>query len=211
MKLITSIHKLSLDKFIDAFCDEDYSGIIIEGKPTEKEIAAAWSDIIEQYTDAMNDDGQKKYISIYKEYQQAKIRHDLVITYIEMLNNYFIPKWAKELNQLVGSSFDFKTALDKSIDEYKKLLLRCYNRNKGNLIRYQLAQSKLEEIAKVQAEKGGSRPDRAYFTKVMVNLKKMESREIPSSISTYEFCILVNNYKDYINHFENQKAKRGRH
>jgi hypothetical protein len=62
----------------------------------------------------------------------------------------------------------------------------------------------------VQAEKGGSRPDRTYFTRAMVNLKKMESREIPSTISTYEFCVLVNNYKEYINQFESKKVKRGR-
>jgi hypothetical protein len=206
MKLINSLHKLPLNTFIDCICDSDFTGLVIEGEPNEQDLSLVWNDLLEQYSDALNDEGSRRYILVFKEYQQAKIKHDLIITYIEMLNNYYVPKWANELNKMVQSSFDFKAALDKDVEEYRKLLSRCFNRNKSNLMRYQLAQSKLEEITKLQST-DGKKPDRAFFTKVMVNLKNKNSREIPYDIPTYEFCVLVNDYRDYISFMETQKKK----
>lgn len=196
MKLITSIHKLPLNVFVDCL-EGDYSGLVIEGDPSEEEKEIVFAGILEQYNDAMSDDNQKRYISAYKEYQRAKVRHDLVITYIEMLNNYYVAKWADDLNRLVESRFDFKAALDKSIDDYRALLKKCNNRNKSNLMKYRLAEMNLEEIAKTHTEKG-VKQDRAYFIKIMRNLKRMENREIPFDISTYEFCLLVNDYGQYV-------------
>jgi hypothetical protein len=208
MKLITSIHKLPLSTFIDCICDNDYEGLIIEGNPTESEIIFVWNDLLEQYSDALQDDGQKRYILAYKEYQQAKIRYDLANTHIELLNNYFkqgvvVKPWIIELNKLVDASYVFNEA---KIDEFEKYLNACFKRNKGNLIRYNLATTKLEELSKIQG-KGSQKPDRSYFTKVMINLKNQNSREIPYDISTYEFCVLVNQYKKYVEYLDNPKTK----
>ncbi len=210
MKLITSIHKLPLWAFINAICDEDYSGIIVEGEPTINEIAFTWNDLLEQYGDALQDDGNKRYILACKEYYQAKTRYEVANTYIELLNNYFsqgivIHKWIKELNSLVGANYVFNR--DK-IEEFSKYLKSAFNRNKGNLIRYNLAKSKLEELIKIQGKSDGGGYDRAYFTRILVNLKDMKQREIPDTISTYEFCVLVNHYKQHLQYLESQKNGR---
>lgn len=212
MTLITSIHKLPLHTFIDCMCDGEYKGLIVDGEPTEEQLVIVWNDILEQYSDALGDEGSKRYILAYKEYQQAKTRYELANTYIELLNNYYkqgviVPKWITDLNSLVGASYSF----DKEKPEaFEKYLSSCFKRNKGNLIRYNLAQDKLEAISKISVEGDNKKPDRAYFTKVLVNLKDMKSREIPDTISTYEFCVLVNHYKQHLQYLENQKTKNGR-
>lgn len=207
MKLITTIHKLPLSTFIDCICDNDLSGL---GDGTEAERSFVWNDLLEQYGDALQDDGNKRYILVVKEYQQAKTRYELANTYIELLNNYFsqgvvVPKWIKELNSMIGSNYVFNK---EKIEDFSKYLTSALNRNKGNMIRYNLAKSKLEEIIKINSNVEGGKYDRAYFIKVLVNLKDMKGREIPYTISTYEFCVLVNQLKKFI--IEQPIFKNGR-
>lgn len=209
-KLITSLYKLPLNIFIDCICDNDYFGLIIEGEPGEAEIAYTWSDLLGQYSDALSDDSHKKYVVVIKEYHQAKIRYELANTYIELLNNYFsqgvvYTKWIEELNKLVDSNYKFDK---RKTDLFVRYLENSFRRNKGNKIRYDLAKAKMESIMKVEVDKN-EKPDRGYFTKIMVNLKENEGREIPDTISTYEFCVLVNKFKRKIEYMETKT--HGRH
>lgn len=205
MKIISTIHKIPLNVFIDALVDHDFSGLILEGEPDEAEISAAWENILNEYNDALGDDGNKAYVIAYREYMQARINYDMVNQYIELLNNYYVPKWADELNFMVNGTFDFQGAVNRDIDEYRGMLKNCFARNKANLMRVNLAKIKIEEFAKVQGAATAVKPDRGYFTKVMVNLKNKNNREIPETISTYEFCVLVSQYQQYVKMMEGQK------
>jgi hypothetical protein len=209
-KVINNIHKLPLHSFIDALCDDDYSGLVASGEPSQDEIAGAWDEILFQYQDALKDDSQKQFVSAHADYYRAKTKHDLAITYIEMLNYYYsqgivVKKWIIELNRLCHIRFEFN--VDKN-EEFESYLVSCNNRNKSNLVQYQLAQMRLEEIMKIQGAKEQEKPDRGYFTQIMVNLKNQNTREIPDTISTYEFCVLVNRYQEYIKRLEKEKRKR---
>lgn len=205
--MINSIHKLPLFTFIDCICDNDLSGL---GDGSQEERIVVWNDILEQYSDAMQDDGNKRYIIAVKNYHQAKIRYEMANSYIELLNNYFrqgavVKKWIIDLNKLVGASYSFDSSKPELFTKY---LDSCFKRNKGNLIAFNLAQTKLEEILNVQAKGDTTKYDRAYFTKVLVNLKDMKSREIPDTISTYEFCVLVNHYKQYLEQHESTSKRK---
>lgn len=211
-KIITTIAKLPLETFIDAFVDKDYSGLIIEGVVPEPLLMMVWNDLVEQYNDAISrgDESQKQYSSAVQEYFRAKSRHDIAIKYIELLNAYFqkgivVEKWIKDLNRLCDIRYKFSIEKKHELIPY---LERCFNRNKSNLIQYRLAETQLSELMKVQqVSKEDVTTDRSYFIQIMLNLKSSEGREIPFTISTLEFCMLVNRYRDRIKQFQDKKKK----
>lgn len=219
MKIINSIHRLPLHTFIDILVGEpdpdnedhilhNYSLLIVEGEPPVELLINTWKDLLFQYNDAFTDDGQKQYVAALVEYQHAKSNYDRVNSYIEMLNLYFLPKWAKELNRLVDAQFKFNP---ENREEYLGMLKRCASRNKANLIRFQLAEEQLSKFAKMRVSEE-FKPDRGYFTRVMINLKNKNNREIPDTISTFEFCELVNQYTAWVKMMEaenNKLKKRG--
>lgn len=213
-RLISTIAKLPLETFIDCLVDKDYSGLVIEGHAPEPLIQLAWNDLVEQYNDAISkgDDSQKQYISAYQDYLRAKSKHDVAITYIELLNVYYVEKgivvkkWIKDLNKLCDIRYSFD--VDKQQD-FIPYLERCFKRNKTNLISYRLAETQLSELLKMQqVKKEDAMLDRTYFIQIMLNIKNMENREIPFSISTLEFCLLVARYRDGIKEFNNQKNRQ---
>jgi hypothetical protein len=208
-KLITTIHKLPLNIFIDALVDSDFTGLILEDEPTQEEILQVWGDLVTEYTEALGDDGQKQYVKASTIYQQAHIRYELVNNYIELLNNWYVPRWAQDLNRLVGAGFKFDPS---NKEAYRELLKRCYNRNQGNLMHVELAKMELESVAKLQAGKDGkgTAPDRAYFTKVLTNLWEFMGDHVPDTISTYQFCVLVNRLSDYIKNKPKEVYGRGK-
>lgn len=213
-KMITNISKLPLQTFIDCFVDHDYSGIV-EGTAPPPLILLTWNELIEQYNDAISkgDDTHEKYISVHSEYLKARSRYELAIKLIELLNAYFeqgivVPKWIADLNKLVEMSYVFDA---NKKDEFINYLKRCNSRNKGNLTRYELAEAHLSEILRIQNLKkengteGNVIPDHSYFIQIMLNLKQMEGREIPYTISTLEFCMLVGRYREYRKAMEAKK------
>jgi hypothetical protein len=209
--MITSIHKLPLSDFIDAIVDQDYSGI---GEGSKEAIAAAWEDILYQYNDAIGDDNQKNYMRTLQDFQKAKSKYILAETYLECLNATYVSKWADHLNKLVGSKVVIVPAeADKYFEDpanrekYQAQLKNCNNRNKGNLLTLKLAEIELKRFADLKTTSGEA-PDRAHFVKVLVNLKNHNQREIPYNISTFEFCVLVNQYSDYVKYMEANHGRR---
>jgi hypothetical protein len=199
--MITSIHKLSLEAFIDCLVDGALDRL---GDGTDAERAAAWEDILHQYNEAMGDEQAKRYIQAARSYVLAKERFESAERYIELLNTTYVRQWCDELNRLVGAKFIFGPH-DREV--YTKQLKNCAMRNAGNKMYYKMEEQKFHALAGVQ-QKSSTPPDRAYFTKVMINLKDRHSREIPYSISTYEFCTLVNQYMQYVKTMEAQNARR---
>lgn len=209
-KIITSIHKLPLGTFIDCFVEHDYSGLVIEGECPDVLLILAWNDIVEQYNDSLKDDGQKEYASAFQGYQRAKTKHDLAEKYIELLNAYYngvvidgvftkaiVLPWIKALNKLVGAKYKFEQSKQS---EFLPYLKACAMRNASNLVNYQLAEQQLLHLASltIDDKKKEIKQDHGYFIQIMLNLKAMEGREIPYTISVYEFCLLVNRYKEWI-------------
>ena len=49
------IYSLTLDKFINCYCDRELSLLIISGEPSLKELELAWNDILEEYNSSLVD------------------------------------------------------------------------------------------------------------------------------------------------------------
>lgn len=212
-KIITSIAKLPMEVFVDCIVDHDYSGLVVDGDVPEPIIVLAWNELIDQYNSAISkgDESQRQYISAYQEYLRAKSKHDVAVSLIELLNVHYlgkgiiIKKWIKDLNKLCDIRYSFD--LNKK-EDFIPYLERCYNRNKANLIKYRIAETQLSELLKLQeVKKNDVSMDRGYFIQIMLNLKSMEGREIPASISTLEFCLLVSRYREYLKQFQQRKNK----
>lgn len=207
-KIITSLHKLPLGKFIDCLCDEDLTGLIIEGEPTLNELETAWEGLLMDYNDTIGTDGQTQYVKANVEYQRFKLRHDKAITYIELLNYYYkqekiiVLKWIRDLNRLVDLQFKFNKEKPEELETY---LQRCARRNKENKLSMDLVKLQLEQLAKVENKDAGT-PDRGYFARVLINLGDFKKREITEDISTYAFCIMVNQLTQHVKEME--KVKR---
>jgi hypothetical protein len=200
--MINSIHKLSLENFIDCLVDQDYKSL---GDGTPEEIAATWADLLDQFNDSMGDSATSKHINASAQYLLAKTKYEQANRYIELLNDTYVPKWGEELNKLVNAKIVFNP---HNREEYFSQLKNCHTRNKGNLFNLQLLEQDLLAFVEVQNSKKDSAPDRGYFTKVMVNLKNHNAREIPYTISVYEFCVLVNQFTAENRQQEAQHGRR---
>jgi hypothetical protein len=212
MKMITTIAKLPLETFVDCLVDEDFSGLVIEGVPTQEEIASAWEDILIQYADAIGDYGYRSYLKAEMAYRAAEIKYNKACTYIEMLNYYYInekvviPKWIAELNKLISQPFVFDK---EDLPAYEKYLSGANSRNKSNLFMMEMKREQYLAILKVQQTEKNEKPDRDYFEKVLINLSDFKKREILiNNISTHRFCVLVNQYSQYMRHAQTEKLKK---
>jgi hypothetical protein len=176
--------------------DNDLPKLIIEqgdNPPTAEELKLLWEDIVFQYNDALTDVSQGQMKTLYRQYYEAKVKHDLILKYIELLNNWYVEKWAKELNRLLGTRFVFDPSQK---EDYDKLLDRCFNRSKGQMLQVELLHSQLDALTKKMNT--GDKPTRDYFYGLLISLSDHAEYQITDQVMTWEVCERMNRLQKYI-------------
>lgn len=134
-KLYTDCKKLPLSIFIDCLLDSDYSGLILNGTPTEKELQDAWMKIFAEYSVSVNDETHNEIFIKTKainlivskiyiiENLCSNLRHDHNEQACKILNGYALkcdlkeddpfPVRHEKIDLILSRAGRFTTQLDK--------------------------------------------------------------------------------------------------
>lgn len=209
--LHTTCETLPLSAFINALCDDNKSGLIISGQPSQADIDAAWFSVYAQYIDLSLNADIKYSLRLTNEELHLKsklMRIDLCVKGLLMLiqNNM----QDDELVNILKNDYNFRYAYDwNNLESFLRDLNAVVSRSQKWDIQAQL---KRTEIEAYEAKTKGEKPDRIYFTTILIRLSDHAGFRINSdTLSTAEFAIRK---QDYINHIEQvniQKQQQKQH
>lgn len=200
-----SIDKLPFNKFVDCICDENLQPLIISGYPTHSQLQVAWTNIIQQYTEAIGNLEFSIYKKLYSVVSELSLKYDQIICLCGkegILKVAYSRYLCNELNKLVNASFTFDY---KDWDSYQMELARCEKR--GAAIKIQLDLKLLQLYAiKKKSEGVDEKQDRAYYISIMIQLSNYAKFIIPETITLFEYCQRLKQYKQYIDSLNTKKS-----
>ncbi len=206
--LITSPHKLYLDKFIICDVEEDLTHLIISGKPTEQQLKDAWYSILSEYADLTQDADRKVYYNSLKEIARLTIKHDLIAYLISVLRLYYDEELAKELCFLLMERFVFDNS---NPEDYNKILNRCTTRLKGVAMQIKIEEAKFEGLKAKLKKKGDGKASYEYYEDVLITLSESANYKIKKEeITLSEFALLVRRHNKKVQALENHRSKKRR-
>jgi hypothetical protein len=198
-KYHTTIHKLTLSKFIDCICDRNYQSLVIEGEPSEDVLLEAWINIVDQYNDILgqSDMDYRLYLSQYRELAQMRSKQQKILLLTEVLDKIgYVELFAKRLNNLLITQplkFDITNQ-----EIYAKDIARCYNRVRGLNIHIHLIESQIKFIESRLNQGGVAVPKREDFENALINISDHAGRELdPDVITVYNYCMRVVRLNEY--------------
>lgn len=209
-KYYTSIIDLPLSVFRQVQIKKNFYALIIEGKPTEKELLDAWDDIRDEYNDRMQDGTSKLHFNLLKEVALLKIKLQKIDMCIEVLETElaipYVPpqqKFKDKLNEMVESKFKFDRTKP---EEFRAELKRARNRSKSILINYEIKNRNLEAINGKNCEI--KPPSDEYYDSLLNELSLFAKYEIQDNITVSRFCDMVLKYNRHVKHLEEQAKKK---
>lgn len=180
--------------------DKNLSALIISGFPNEVELAAAWSSIVSQYTDAIGTNEHRLYTNLTKEIAVNTLTYNLITRTVDVLRKQHHKKLCNELNRILSTTFKFDP-LD--VERYNKELDRCINRSKSLKISTDLLQIKIAELEKKFTGKT-DKPTFQYYQKTLITLSDYAKYPIQDSITVFEFCERIKRLNDYYEQIKNK-------
>jgi hypothetical protein len=199
--LYQHITELPLRNFIDCSVNDNYHALVISGHPTEQELLFAWSNIQQEYADAMGNHEHRLYITLFKEVTILKITLQTIHCLIEILQEVYYEPYAAELNKLLRTDFKFDHT---DQNKYNETLRRCFNRSKGLKIDLELKLIQYKAIEKKNQETG-KKPTREYYQSILITLSDYAKYQLQDSITVYEFCDRLRRFNNYCEQVEKMK------
>ena len=188
-KYHTSAKKLKLIDFIPALCNDDYSGLIISGTPTENQLKGAFDTIYAEYTELTGSNiHYTVYLNILKEYGESKGRHVCLCACANALQIGYNAEAEKILNDM-GYSCDFASK-GKATTAYLDELKRIKKHIQANNIMYQ---ESMQKAAKFLEGKAGKKLTESEFMGYVAAVSKFTGFNISiNSVRVAEFAALAN-------------------
>jgi hypothetical protein len=198
------ITELPLSKFIDCMVDDNYYALVISGHPSDVELLSAWSDIQQEYADAIGTNEYRLYVALMRDVIMLSTTLEQINCLVSLLKRYYHPEILSRLNKLLNTSI----SLDPSVpDKYKATVKRFEMRSKGIKIDLDLKEIQLQGMRK-KMEESGIKPDRGYFHSVLVTISDHAKYHIADSITVFEYCERVKRYANYCDLVKSQGGKR---
>lgn len=202
--IFRSINVLPLHKFIDCIVNKNLAALTINGMPSPEELAFAWTNILQQYSDAIGDAEFRLYANKTKELALYTINYNLVNTLIDVLKKEHSKKLCVELNAILKTTFKFNY---DNKEEYAKELSRCYNRAKVFKINIDLLQKQVSELEK-KFETKDAPPAATYYQSTLITLSDHAKYPITDSITVFEFCERIKRFNNYCEHLKSKANVR---
>lgn len=201
--LYRSISDLPLSIFIKCIVDDDLHSLIISGTVQPSELIEAWSEIRQQYADAIGDHEHRFATSLYKEVSLLKNKYQSIILLIDMLSHAYKKELADELNDLLGTNFSFNT---DDTEKYAHELQRCLTRSNSFLLDLELKERQYESISG-NSSKSSKPPKKEYFYSILITLSDHAKYAVQDTITVFEFCERLKRYNHYVEEVKRLNSK----
>jgi len=199
MKLHTTCGTLKLDKFITCLIEADYSGLVIDGEPTEDQLSEAWVAIYQEYVELMGS-GEDNYILVLgAEIERLRFKLLVIEQCITVLGDYYSEELVLILKKM---GYDFKFSPDNT-DERREDLVKITSLCKSVILKYE---EKTEEFNVLSENQTAEPVTRHYFDDVLANLSKFIGSIIyPEQITVSYYTSQIKLLKKH-NEILNQKT-----
>jgi hypothetical protein len=188
-KLYRQIFTLPLDHFITAYCDQHLSALVIEGTPPADELAKAWEEILEEWSERMQADDFKDIQDATREINCYKTTYNTIKTIVGLLEFFPVPDTIDELQPELERWLGFPCPLDR---EKKHLFLQQLEMAMGHATRMLTEALALEAQLPRPEKQEARRMDRDFFDEVIVSLSRFNKYKISKRETTVsEFTALV--------------------
>jgi hypothetical protein len=111
-KLYRRITDLPLDPFINAYCDDDLSGLVISGDPPPDELQQVWEQLKDEFEDGMQDDDYRETRDVVIEIDLMETAFTTVHTICSLLEYFPAMTLVEELAPELERHLGFPISLD---------------------------------------------------------------------------------------------------
>lgn len=191
---------LKLSAFLDALFDEDYSGLVRAGSPSQTKIIAAWGEIFSRYQAETCNDAQRSASGVLKELMMRRAEYQMVTVCVQILSTCYIHTYAEELREM-GYKFNLNPEYPLS---YRQELKKIETKVKQVKLRIAQLENQLKAIKLPEgsAEKGS----RSDFDKVLAALSEMQGHLITAeTITVAYFVALIQRQKEKAETVKNKR------
>lgn len=198
-QLHRSCKTLFLELFIQAYCNNDLSGLVIKGAPDTDQLQDAWNEIMFEYSGLIKTENSDYLFSLQKDI--AILQHHIIyVDYaVQLLKLRYDDEIANEVRSLgypVPALEDpkYQKALDMIISLAKTKVFEH-----GNLV---------DEYNRLNKTVEGKKQSEDEFVRTVVMLSKYQGYNIDRQVVTvYDFTQVFNNYLSEMRAREKQLEK----
>lgn len=185
--------ELPLDALIRGICDDDYSGLIIEGKPPTDELKNCWLDLYDEYIEKIQDD-DGRYIAERVKQRNLMLTQiqvvESIVSYVEYLLSASIHMdlsgLADKLTVWIGMPVQLDWN-DKDLSISQLEMCMGYARSW-----YSTAENIKTEIGLATTEAGLKKMDRDYFDNLIIAISMTMNFKVNRKETTAgEFVVMV--------------------
>lgn len=130
-----------MDKFIICFVDGDLTPLIISGTPTQQELAEAWRNIKEEYTELVRNEDQQHTNDLNAEVIVLQNKIFRINMCVEALKHVYTSDLVEELREQ-HMPFDYNPDYP---EQYYRDLEKTIERSRGLYLKLKLKQDELSE------------------------------------------------------------------
>lgn len=180
--LLRSCKEVSIDSFIQAYCNQDYKGLILKGDPDMNEVLKAWDEVLFEYSSLIKTENSQYFFETEKQMSLLKWHINYVDNAIRFLRIRYDEDLVKELNALgYDGDFNKPEVLDRTISLAKTQIFELDTLN--------------DEYNRMRKTAAGKAQTEEEFISTVVMLSKYQNYHIDEfTTSVYRFTIIFNNY-----------------
>ena len=199
--LYTHCFQVSLETFIRCLIHKDFSGLIIRGKPPERDIITAWDYLYMEYCDLSGSVSEKRIMSLGREIGSMEAKLMLIRTCVLILSMRYSQK-AVDLLAKNG----YKYPLDyNNPEEYMATLAKIITKSKAIEISIE---QKVFEHAQLKKKYEGQPVTEEYFDELLVELSRFMGDMLhKDQITVTEFIAIRNRFEKECRAMERQQEK----
>ncbi|HEX5150060.1 MAG TPA: hypothetical protein VFW07_01360 [Parafilimonas sp.] len=199
------IYSLTLGAFINAYCDHDFSGLVISGEPTSEELKLAWSDILQAYNDGLMGDEMSDILFLQRRIAYNQIKCQAIDLILYRLCIQFDSEIWKELAEHIGH-FDFSKIDTNDQEDYLKGLQWAIDDKRRLIYDIDEMGKELQRLSKGQS--GQIEMSKNHFSRLVVVLSEHNGYYIDrNKIITSDFVEMIAIVRKKIEKAESSQQK----
>jgi hypothetical protein len=182
-----------MDQFKACICDHNYKALVLSGKFSAEEMAAAWECLFYEYCDLTDAQETKYRIRLISYIKNNKRKIALAEGWVKIISVFFIPQFALAL-QTIG----FEFALDPSDEkQFAADLFRIKAEIASMKLKLRIKEVELEVI--MEKKPAAHSFDKKYFSTIFFRINNYAKREAVNGLTIVaNYCAALKDYLSYV-------------